>query len=629
MKNTDKLDFGRLTGLGVKIAIIDSGVDFKHPEIGPIAQGINIRIGANGQIIWGTDYVDRSGHGTACTGIIRQIAPDAKIHIVRIFEQSLVVDGKLLIEALQWVVDNGIDVVNLSLGTTDRQYFEPIQELCQQAARENIILVAAAHNRGIASYPAIFPDVIGVQGRPMQKLNDYYFRKNNNIECVAHGGEQILCWRNSSKVIAKGSSFAASRIAGIVCLIRQAYPCASVNAVRKILSLHALSEPEYSIQDDALSPVIGESIVRKKTKEIQQYPCIRRAALFAIHRELKNIVRFEDLLEFDIHSVVDPLKERLVRYNNSGRAILLDSELSACLREVLANADTLIIGDTSPLSRVVGRDVLAEIAYRALENNVNIFSCLPVSPKYYHDLFAIANKKGLKIFNAQLDIKDVARGDFYSQIVDVPVIGIWSTRASHDTFRVQLKLFKELNQMGYTVGQIGTERYADLFDLDFVFPISLADQLEMSDQHYTSYLSYKLHELYRTNRPDLVLFSTRSTIIPDDISKPDLSLFQSISLLMGLKPDASILVVDACDSDVYIQDAIEALRIMGQSATILLVLEGEGVIFRQNLNLKSSWCEYKDRMDGLESKHGVSVVGIQSDEDCKKMAEVVIDYFAG
>lgn len=610
MENSDKLDFGKLTGLSVKIAIIDSGVDFKHPEIGPITHGIDIRIDANGQIIWGTDYADRSGHGTACTGIIRQIAPDAEIHIVRIFEKSLVADGKLLIAALQWVIDRGIDVVNLSLGTTDRQYFEPIQELCRQAAQEDIILVAAAHNRGIESYPAIFPDVIGVQGKPLQKLNDYYFRKNNHIECVAHGGEQILCWKNASKRIAAGSSFAASRIAGILCLIRQVYSNASVNTVRKILSLHALSEPEYSIQDDAVSPVIYEPIVRKKTKEIQQYPCIRRAVLFAIHRELKNIERFEDLLDFDIHRVVDPLEERLVRYEGIGRAVLLDSKLSACLREVLKNADTLIIGDMSPLSRVVGRDVLAQVMHCALANSVNIFSCLP--PKYDHDLFTVAHEKGLKIFNPRLNIEDVARGHFLFEAVDVPVIGIFGTQAHHDTFRVQLKLFKELTRMGYKVGQIGTERYADLFNLDFVFPTDLADKLDMSEQHYTSYLSYKLHELHRTKRSDLFLFSTRSTIIPDDIYRPNLSLFQSINLLMGLKPDASILIVDACDPDDYIRDAIEVLRIMGKSATILLVVEND-----------------RDGMDVLGRKHGISVVDFQSDEAFKKMAEVVINYFAG
>ena len=625
MKNTDKLDFGSLTGLGVKIAIIDSGVDSEHIEIGPIAHGADIRIDSDGQIVLGTDYVDRLGHGTACTGIIRHIAPDAEIHIVRIFEQSLVADGRVLIEALQWVIDQGIDVVNLSLGTTDRQYFEPIRELCRQAARENIILVAAAHNRGIESYPAILPNVIGVQGRPMQTRNDLYFQAEKNIECIAHGGEQILCWRNSSKIIAAGSSFAASRIAGIICLIRQVYPCVSLDAIRKILSLHSLSECVESIQDDAVSLVIKEPILPSKTKEIQQYPCIGRAALFAIHKELENLMRFEDLLDFDIHRVVDPLKERLVRYDDSDRAILLDSELSACLREVLENADTLIIGDMSPLSRVVGRDVLAEVAHRALENNVNIFSCLP--SKYYHDLFAIADKKGLKIFNVQLDIEEIVRGHFYFQVVDVPVIGVFGTQAHCDTFRVQLKLFKELAQMGYNVGQIGTENYAELFDLDFVFPIGLADQRDMSEQHYTSYLSYKLHELNRTKRPDIVLFSTRSTIIPDDISKPDLSLFQSIGLLTGLKPDASILVVDACDPDDYIQDAIEALRIMGQSATILLVLVGEGMIFGQNLNLKSDRYEYRDRMDVLKRKCGISVVDIQSHEAAKKMAEIVIDYF--
>ena len=461
MENMDKLNFGRLTGQDIKIAIIDSGVDSEHPEIGPITHGIDIRIDSDEQIIWGTDYVDRSGHGTACTGIIHQIAPDAEIYIIRIFEQSLVADGRLLIAALRWVVNHGIDVVNLSLGTTDRQYFELIRELCRQAARENIILVVAAHNRGIESYPAILPDVIGVQGRPMQKLNDYYFRKDKNIECVAHGGEQILCWRSSSKVIAKGSSFAASRIAGIVCLIRQAYPCVSVNVTREILSLHSLSESTDSTRDDAVSSIKREPILIKKIKKIQQYPCIKRAALFAIHRELENIVRFEDLLEFDIHRVVDPLEERLVRYDDSGRAILLDSELSACLRDVLKNADTLIIGDMSPLSRVVGRDLLTEVMHRALENSVNIFSCLP--PKYDHDLFAVSQEKGLKIFNPRLDIRDIDRGHFYNEVVDVPVIGIFGTQAHHDTFCVQLKLFKELVQMGYKVGQIGTESYADLF----------------------------------------------------------------------------------------------------------------------------------------------------------------------
>ena len=269
MENTDKLDFGRLTGLGVKIAIIDSGVDSEHPEIGPIAQGINIRIGSKGQIIWGTDYADQSGHGTACTGIIHQIAPDAKKYIIRIFEQSLVADGRLLIAALRWVIDQGIGVVNLSLGATDRQYFELIRELCRQAARENIILVAAAHNRGIESYPAILPDVIGVHGRQMSTVNDFYFQKNKNIECVAHGGEQILCWRNSSKVIVAGSSFAASRIAGIVGLVREAYPRASLKTIREILSQHAIPKPVEPIRNDVTFSATAKSVKKIKSKRLK------------------------------------------------------------------------------------------------------------------------------------------------------------------------------------------------------------------------------------------------------------------------------------------------------------------------------------------------------------------------
>lgn len=66
MENTDKLDFGRLTGQDVKIAIIDSGVDSKHPEIGPIIHGIDIRIDSERisliwilyfQLIWPTNSI--------------------------------------------------------------------------------------------------------------------------------------------------------------------------------------------------------------------------------------------------------------------------------------------------------------------------------------------------------------------------------------------------------------------------------------------------------------------------------------------------------------------------------------------------------------------------------------------
>ena len=95
-----------------------------------------------------------------------------------------------------------------------------------------------------------------------------------------------------------------------------------------------------------------------------------------------------------------------------------------------------------------------------------------------------------------------------------------------------------------------------------------------------------------------------------DISNPNLSLFESIGLLTGLKPDASILVVDVCDSDDYIQDSIGALRIMGQSATILVVINSNFPSDQKSIRY-----EYRDRMDVLESKYDMSIVDLRNDED--------------
>ena len=103
----------------IKIAIIDSGVDSSHPNVGNIAGGVSIEICENGEVVLSDDYYDCAGHGTACAGIIRKKAPNAMLYSVRIFDESLIADGRALVAAIRWCIENEMDVVNLSLGTTD------------------------------------------------------------------------------------------------------------------------------------------------------------------------------------------------------------------------------------------------------------------------------------------------------------------------------------------------------------------------------------------------------------------------------------------------------------------------------------------------------------------------------
>jgi subtilisin family serine protease len=119
----------------VRVAIIDSGIDPTHEKIGAVHEVLLDSVPR--QAALGT------GHGTACAGIIHQIAPTVALYDVRIFDESLTADGPALLAAIRWTIEQQMDVVNLSLGTTDVAFRDGLAEVCCQARDAGVILVAA------------------------------------------------------------------------------------------------------------------------------------------------------------------------------------------------------------------------------------------------------------------------------------------------------------------------------------------------------------------------------------------------------------------------------------------------------------------------------------------------------
>ena len=111
--------FGGATGAGVKVAVIDSGVDASHPAVGRVAGAVAVELDADTGAI---SYVegphdDLYGHGTACAGLIRRAAPDCDIYSVRVLGSKLSGRGQVFAAGLQWAIDNGMQVANLSLSS--------------------------------------------------------------------------------------------------------------------------------------------------------------------------------------------------------------------------------------------------------------------------------------------------------------------------------------------------------------------------------------------------------------------------------------------------------------------------------------------------------------------------------
>jgi len=137
--------------------VIDSGVHASHPHIGGVAGGVTI-----GDKLDEKSYTDVIGHGTAVMAAIKEKAPAAEYFAVRVFYSSLRTTVDLLLRAIEWSVANKIDVINLSLGTTNPAHKERFSPVIARALEKGPILVSARDADGTPALPGSLPGVIGV-----------------------------------------------------------------------------------------------------------------------------------------------------------------------------------------------------------------------------------------------------------------------------------------------------------------------------------------------------------------------------------------------------------------------------------------------------------------------------------
>ena len=147
-----------LTGRGIPVAVIDSGVNPDHPHVASVAGGVRIALSGDVE----EDFVDRLGHGTAVFAAIQEKAPGADIFAVRVFEDRLRTSSRALVAAIDWAAANGIRVVNLSLGTLREEHAEALAGAVGRLADAGGVVVAAAEADGQRWWPGSLPSAVGV-----------------------------------------------------------------------------------------------------------------------------------------------------------------------------------------------------------------------------------------------------------------------------------------------------------------------------------------------------------------------------------------------------------------------------------------------------------------------------------
>ena len=143
----------------VRVAVIDSGVDAGHPHIGTLAGGVSVAI--DGSLHEG--FSDQLGHGTAVMAAIQEKAPEADYFAVRIFERALTTSAEALRAALDWCLEQRMDVINMSLGTVNQAHAEMFVAAVGRASQAGALLVAAREANGEPCYPGCLPGVFAVE----------------------------------------------------------------------------------------------------------------------------------------------------------------------------------------------------------------------------------------------------------------------------------------------------------------------------------------------------------------------------------------------------------------------------------------------------------------------------------
>ena len=221
------------TGKNVRVATIDSGAELDHPDL-------------RGRIVLARNFVDSREsvaevHGTAVAGIIGAradnsvgivgVAPEAQLMALRACWQSPVGESAVcssftLAKALQFAIDNGAKVINLSLGgPRDRL----VERLLAVAASRGAVIVAATDTRvANGGFPASLPDVLAVAADDVHDAPEAtYLAPGRDIPTTLPGRRWGLVG---------GSSYAAAQMAGLVALLVDLAPDQSMQQLRETLS---------------------------------------------------------------------------------------------------------------------------------------------------------------------------------------------------------------------------------------------------------------------------------------------------------------------------------------------------------------------------------------------------------
>lgn len=542
----------------VRIAVIDTNIEKTHNVFSE--DSIDVRKVENMGIA--------SGHGTAVCGIIAKEAPHAEITVFPIFrnEEESINAVELLNTLAEIAREKKFDIVNISNGCIATEYIKELENVCNELWKQKTYVICAFSNVSIASYPAAFDNVIGVDKTTLLKrVSEYIWVENSPVNILGYASQQIAPWIGNSYQIVSGNSFLCPHITAKVANF--------VNDKKDVLEMLKLNAKQV-INDNKID-------IQEPSFEI------KKAVLFPYNKEMHAIVRFIKELQWEIEGVYE------TKYSfHLGKKIISDKGALEIknIKDIdwKASFDTIIIGHVTELIFAYGIEYIEKIVQLAYEFDKNIYT---YDEKIW-EIYVQIDKKNKKsthkfacFYPGNWKNKKLALNKMW--MPRIPIVAVMGTNSRQGKYTTQLNLKYYFEKMGYNVAFLSTEPNGWLFDANATFHFGYQANDKISGKEMVITLNNIIHEIEKQSETDydiLITGSQSNTIPQNNFIANDITVEQ-MAFLHGVSPDAVVLMVSPEDGLEYICRTIQSIEAYVNTKVIAIsiypfkrVLNNKGIV---------------------------------------------------
>lgn len=236
----------RGTGRGIRVAVLDSGIEVNHPELAGMVLRDDVAVTGDGvslSIVPGGGR-DVFGHGTAVAGIVRSLAPEAEIGSVRVLGEQLKSRTAIIRAGARQAIRLGYHILNCSFGCGVLDHVLQYKDWIDEAYLHNVHVVAACNNFDSSKpeWPGYFSSVVTVNMAEVER-DRLFYQPGSMVEFMARGVNVEVPWMDGQKKAVTGSSFAAAHVSGLLARLLSQAPDLAPMQVKALLRRFALPWP--------------------------------------------------------------------------------------------------------------------------------------------------------------------------------------------------------------------------------------------------------------------------------------------------------------------------------------------------------------------------------------------------